>query len=46
LFQFPNPMVHDDLVDSLSYIEQLAKVSYVTDFEEDDYEMLDVVAGY
>ena len=46
LFQFPNPMVHDDLVDSLSYIEQLAKVSYVTDFEEDDYEMLDAVAGY
>lgn len=46
LFQFPNPLVHDDLVDSLSYIEQLAKVSYITDFEEDDYEMLDAVAGY
>jgi len=46
LFQFPNHLVHDDLVDSLSYIEQLAKVSYVTDFEEDDYEMLDAVAGY
>jgi len=46
LFQFPNPLVHDDLVDSLSYIEQLAKVSYVSDFEEDNYEMLDAVAGY
>ena len=46
LFQFPNPLVHDDLVDSLSYIEQLAKVSYVSDFEEDDFEMLDAVAGY
>lgn len=46
LFQFPNPLVHDDLVDSLSYIEQLAKVSYFSDFEEDNYEMLDAVAGY
>lgn len=46
LFQFPNRLVHDDLVDSLSYIEQLAKVSYVSDFEEDDYEYLDAVAGY
>ena len=46
LFQFPNKMVHDDLIDALSYIEQLAKVSYVFDFEEDDYEMLDTTAGY
>jgi predicted phage terminase large subunit-like protein len=46
LFQFPNKMVHDDLIDALSYIEQLAKVSYAFDFEEDDYEMLDTTAGY
>jgi len=46
LFQFPNKLVHDDLVDSLSYIEQLAKVSYVADFEEDDWEPLDAVAGW
>ena len=46
LFQFPNKLVHDDLVDSLSYIEQLAKVSYVADFEEDDWEPMDAVAGW
>lgn len=46
LFQFPNPLVHDDLVDSLSYIDQLAKVSYYVDFEEDDLEIIDYHAGY
>ena len=46
LFQFPNKMVHDDLPDALSYIEQLAKVSYGYEYEEDTYEMLDAVAGY
>jgi predicted phage terminase large subunit-like protein len=46
LFQFPNQLVHDDLVDSLAYIDQLAKVSYYYDYEEDDFEILDPVAGY
>ena len=46
LFQFPNPLVHDDLVDALAYIDQLAKVSYYYEYEEDDYEILDATAGY
>ena len=47
LFQFPNPLVHDDLIDSLAYIDQLAKVPYhYEDFDFDDYEMLDPIAGY
>jgi len=48
LFQFPNPLVHDDLVDSLAYIDQLAKVSYHMDWldDEDDYQPLDILAGY
>jgi predicted phage terminase large subunit-like protein len=46
LFQFPNKLVHDDLPDALSYIEQLAKVSYGYEYEEENYEMLDAVAGY
>ncbi len=47
LFQFPNPQVHDDLIDSLAYIDQLAKVSYSYDFEyEDDFEFIDPTAGY
>jgi len=46
LFQFPNPLVHDDLVDSLAYVDQLAKVSYYIDFEEDELEIIDPIAGY
>ena len=46
LFQFPNALVHDDLVDALAYIDQLAKVAYYYDYEEDDYEILDATAGY
>jgi len=46
LFQFPDPLTHDDLVDALAYIDQLAKVAYNYDFEIDDHEILDIVAGY
>lgn len=46
LFQFPNPLVHDDLIDALAYIDQLAKVSYYVDFDEEDFEVLDPVSGY
>jgi predicted phage terminase large subunit-like protein len=47
LFQFPNPLVHDDLIDSLAYIDQLAKVPYhYEDFDFDDFEMVDPLAGY
>jgi predicted phage terminase large subunit-like protein len=46
LFQFPDPLTHDDLVDSVAYIDQLAKVAYSYDFEIDDLEILDVVTGY
>ena len=46
LMNFPNPQVHDDLIDALSYIDQIAITEYVQDYEEDDYEPLDSVAGY
>ena len=46
LFQFPDPLTHDDLVDALAYTDQLAKVAYTYDFEVDDHEVLDVVTGY
>lgn len=48
LFQFPNHLVHDDLIDSLAYIDQLAQVAYHTDLIdlEEDYEPLDIIAGY
>jgi phage terminase large subunit-like protein len=43
---FPTAGVHDDLIDSLSYIDQLAVTSYQTDYDDDDYETLDVISGY
>jgi len=46
LFQFPDPLTHDDLVDALAYIDQLAKVAYHYDFEIDNHEVLDIVSGY
>jgi len=46
LFQFPDPLTHDDLVDALAYIDQLAKVAYSYDYEIDEHEILDIVAGY
>jgi len=46
LFQFPDPLTHDDLVDAFAYTDQLAKVAYNYDFEIDDLEVLDAVTGY
>jgi predicted phage terminase large subunit-like protein len=48
LFQFPNHLVHDDLIDSLAYIDQLAIVAYHIDLIdlEEDFEPLDLLAGY
>lgn len=46
LVMFPTAGVHDDLVDALSYIDQLAISTYQQDYEDDDYEVMDVVAGY
>jgi hypothetical protein len=46
LMLFPTNGVHDDLVDALSYVDQLALTSYNVDYEDDDYEPLDVLSGY
>jgi phage terminase large subunit-like protein len=43
---FPATGVHDDLIDSLSYVDQLAMTNYQQDYEEDDHEVLDVISGY
>jgi len=45
LMMFPTNGVHDDLVDALSYIDQLAVVSYQQDYEEDTWYALDPIAG-
>jgi hypothetical protein len=43
---FPTPQVHDDLLDALSYIDQLAVTSYFADDDEDDYQPLDLISAY
>lgn len=48
LFQFPDSLTHDDLVDALAYIDQMAVVPYNTfaSTTKDDYEVLDLISGY
>ena len=46
LLNFPNPQVHDDLLDALSYIDQIQVAEYITDYEQDDWEPLDALIGY
>lgn len=46
LLDFPNPMVHDDLIDSLAYIDQMGSVPYDHGWIEQEYEPLDSLSGY
>ena len=47
LFQFPSPLTHDDLIDSLAYIDQLAEVAYPSSLDSlDGWEPLDEDSGY
>ena len=46
LLMFPTKGVHDDLVDALAYIEQLTLNSFIPDYEEDDFEPMDILTGY
>ena len=44
---FPSQLVHDDLLDALSYTDQMAILPYSMGGDiEDDYEPFDAVAGY
>lgn len=47
LFQFPNALVHDDLIDALAYISDLAEIPYgIEDFEDTSFTPLDILSGY
>ena len=46
LIMFPTAGVHDDLVDALSYVDQLAIANYNVDYEDEDYEVFDPISGY
>jgi len=46
LMDFPSPLSHDDLIDSLAYIDQVSVADYATSIELDEWEPMDAVAGY
>jgi phage terminase large subunit-like protein len=47
LFQFPDQLTHDDLIDSLAYVDQLANESYFSEFTYDDEAVFtDSAVGY
>lgn len=46
LVMFPTAGVHDDLVDALSYVDQLAVTSYMTDYEDEEVDIIDQWSGY
>jgi len=46
LLNFPNSQVHDDLIDALSYIDQIAIAEYVSDYEEEEFVPMDPIAAY
>lgn len=43
---FPTAGVHDDLVDALSYVDQLTSSTYQQDYEEDEYVPQDILIGF
>lgn len=46
LTMFPTAGIHDDQVDALSYIDQIAVSNYYQDADDEDFEPLNAVVGY
>ena len=43
---FPSPLVHDDLIDALAYIDQMAHNSYFAQDHLDTWEPIDSAVGF
>lgn len=46
MMDFPSPLSHDDLLDSLAYIDQVSVADFAQSIDLDEWEPLDAVAGY
>lgn len=46
MLDFPNPLSHDDMLDALAYIDQVAVTNYNTFTDYDEWEPLDDIAGF
>lgn len=43
---FPSPLAHDDLIDALAYVDQMAVVTYADTADIEEWEALDIDAGF
>ena len=48
LLDFPNPLSHDDMIDSLAYIDQIAQARYDMgeDIGQSSWEPMDTTSGF
>ena len=53
LIDFPNPLAHDDLIDALAYIDQVAQTDWepdpddgIEEWEEDGFDLINPITGY
>lgn len=46
MLDFPSPLSHDDLLDSLAYIDQVSVADFAQSIDLEEYEPIDVIAGY
>lgn len=46
MLDFPSPLSHDDLLDSLAYIDQVSVADFAQQIEVEEWEPLDTVSGY
>jgi len=43
---FPDPLAHDDGLDAVAYVDQMAKVNYIEDLDIEEWEPMDIDSGY
>lgn len=43
---FPDPLAHDDILDAVAYVDQMASINYVHAHDLQEWEALDMDAGY
>jgi phage terminase large subunit-like protein len=43
---FPDPLAHDDVIDAVAYVDQMAQANYVQDSDVPEYEVLDIDIGH
>lgn len=46
MLDFPSPLSHDDLLDSLAYIDQVSVVDFAQSIELEDWDPIDEYTGY